>query len=192
MVGLKWRCECNLCGTKSGIIDDLYAQTAKEAQMLAEFKAEHARCAENVQGWLPEMAVTPRPLDWQPQQVGAFGSPKAEPQSVPKPHGHGEYTGPYGEIQHVDVITCCHCRRGVEVRVGTLGGGGFCALCYNGTANSGWTCGRVVCQLHVPYEVQLDNADAGRPLLTPRPAMAMGGAVLLTPKEKPDGLIETA
>lgn len=173
--------QCNVCGAKSISVDNPRAVTRRELDALREFKAEHDTLCwrDDVLNFPQGVVSTLTP----PVPCGPFGSEKAQPLSVSKPHGHGEYMGPYGEVVHIDTVSCCHCRRHVEVRKGTLEDGGFCARCYNGDSNSGWTCGSERCQLHVPYEVQLDNADAGRPLLTP-PApqvpSGFGGAVILS------------
>lgn len=95
--------------------------------------------------------------------MGAFGAVKGNPKSARKPHGHFERTGPYGELESGDTLSCCHCRAHWEVRVGSGKTRGWCMAC------NAYTCGRPLCDICVPYERQLDNVDAGRPVLTPMP-----------------------
>lgn len=160
--------ECNLCGARSVSVQDRFQLSPLERQALQEFVTEHLQCAAAVEGWLPEHAVDARPDGWVcPNQGGPFGSAKPEPRSARRPHGYFEYTGPYGEIQSGDTLSCCHCRHHWQVRAGSEKERGFCALCYNGKPGSGYTCGKPECNIHIPFEVRIDNLAAGRALLTP-------------------------
>lgn len=182
--------ECNICGVHSVTVQDRYQLTEIEKQALREFVQEHTRCAQAREGFRPEDACTARPDGWTPPQVGPFGSDKPDPRSTPRPHGYFEYMGPYGEVQRGDTISCCHCRKHMEVRAGLERQLGFCALCYNGKHGSGTTCGGAACQTHIPFERRLENIEAGRPILTPLVPQAslagLGGAVLL--ERSDDGL----
>ncbi|MDE2102184.1 MAG: hypothetical protein KGL39_33370 [Patescibacteria group bacterium] len=191
--------ECNVCGAKSVTVSDRFQMTPAEKQALREFMAQHQECAAALEGFSATDAVSSRPDGWTAPQVGAFGAPKAQPRSALRPHGHFEYTGPYGETQIGDTVSCCHCRRHHEVRAGLEKNLGFCALCYDGTPGSGVTCGRPECQQHIPYELRLDNCDRGLPELTPAnpqvsvprlPAGFANAVLLAAPEPSPD-LVES-
>ena len=81
--------------------------------------------------------------------------------AVRKPHGHVERTGPYGELQTGDTLSCCHCGCHWEVRAGSGVQRGFCQQCM------GYVCGGPDCHDCLPKEARLANLEAGRPLLTP-------------------------
>lgn len=173
------RVQCDVCGAKSGYVDSPLAMTDREHRMVREFVREHdANCQ-------PGAAVPETP----PTQCGPFGSPKSPPQSVRKPHGHFQYTGPYGEIQDGDTLSCCHCGRHWEVRVGSGAERGFCTRCM------GYVCGPT-CYECVPKERRLENVEAGRPLLTPTPATvcvpALAGIDPSTFEVSPGGLLVPA
>jgi hypothetical protein len=181
---VKLRLQCDVCGARSAPVDE--EPSGRDRQMLAEFRALHDGCAgvagDTVSAW-PEGYVFP--------QGGPFGSPKPPTHSTPRPHGHFERTGPYGELETGDLLSCCHCRHFWEVRVGSGRTRGFCALCHDGRPGTGYTCGRPECDAHVPYEVRLENVEAGRHPLTPPPALAavpelptgFAGAVVVSTSE---------
>lgn len=98
---------------------------------------------------------------------------KGRPKAVSKPHGWTKTTGPYGEVVHCDTLQCCHCQAHWEVLVGSGRLRGFCSRCM------GYTCGQPACMICVPAEVRLENIEAGRPELTPRPEL------ILVPEEPP-------
>jgi hypothetical protein len=180
------RLQCDVCGAKSILVDNPKSVTARELQALMEFRVEHdANCGNDIAAF-PAGAVSQEvPV----QHVGPFGSPKPEPIALRRPHGHFERTGPYGEIEQGDTISCVHCRRHYESRVGLDRQLGWCGRCM------GPTCGRTECQVCVPYEQRLDNCDAGLPELTQRADAVMvpreiagvstAGAVILEPQPKP-------
>lgn len=191
------RLQCLVCGEKSEPVDPVDL-SPRNRQMLAEFRDLHVRCADALVGFAREHAVESRPDGWAPPQCGPFGSVKADPKSAPRPHGHCEYTGPYGEIQEVDTISCCHCRKHWEFRAGVEKRLGFCAMCYNGTPGSGTTCGRPECLEHVPFLQRLENIEAGLPMLTPKapqvtvPAGFAGGVLLEPPASTTVSAIDTS
>lgn len=151
---MSFRLQCEVCGAKSRAVEAPQALGAAEREALLEFRAEHrATCGggEEVAG--ASAASVP--------QGGPFGSTKAAPVSARVPHGHFEYTGPYGEIQEGDTLSCCHCRAHWEVRLGSGKLRGYCARC------GAYTCGRAACDECVPYERRLENCEAGLPELTP-------------------------
>jgi len=87
--------------------------------------------------------------------------------SILKPHGTSVETGPYGEITVMNLYTCCHCQFTWEAPTGSIGGklaGGFCGKCV------GYICKNPNCLKEcVPWERRLENWEAGRDYLTPRP-----------------------
>ena len=163
------RLQCDICGAKSLAIDGL-PPSAREEESLSAFRAEHDLCAVGA-------VAHERPV----QQCGPWGSPRGEPRSTPRPHGHFEQTGPYGELRSGDTLSCCHCRRHWEVVAGSGRTRGFCTRCM------GYTCGAPGCDECVPFEQRQENAEAGRSLLAPRPAQALvpafAGAVILEEEE---------
>ena len=161
------RLQCNLCGDKSIAVESL-PPTAKEQQAVDEFRLQHeATCGFDSIG-----RQTP------PTQCGPFGSIKPEPHSALKPHGHAEYTGPYGEIQEVDTISCCHCRRHMEVRSGFDRARGFCMKC------NAITCGSPRCAECRPHEHQLENVERGLPALSPQSPKILVPELLLAENEQ--------
>jgi hypothetical protein len=161
------RLQCVRCGAKSASVANPAEMSAFEQQAIAEFQAEHdTNCIAGESLIYPHGATE---IEKPVVHVGAFGSPKPPPQSTPNPHGHFEYTGPYGELQTGDTLSCAHCGRIWEVRVGSGKIRGFCSLCFDGTHGSGHTCGRAECDVHIPKERRIENNIAGRPILTPSP-----------------------
>lgn len=77
--------------------------------------------------------------------------------------GHTKTTGPYGELVDADLLQCVHCLFSWEVVAGSGIERGFCHRCM------GYTCSPRCAGLCVPYEVRLENEEAGRPRETPRP-----------------------
>lgn len=69
-----------------------------------------------------------------------------------------EYFGWHGEIDRVETKKCVHCGRHFHARPGSGKIRGYCARC-NGVFCS------PTCTACVPEEQQLDNREAGRPLL---------------------------
>lgn len=157
--------ECIVCGARSRPVSG-WPLSGRDEQMLAEFRAEHdATCA------AAGGTIHPAPPDelLRAAQVGPFGRDKPPPVSVLSPHGHFEYTGPYGEIQEGDTLSCCHCTRHWEVRLGSGRLRGWCSKC------QAHTCGSPLCDVCIPRDQRLDNILAGKPELAPRPAMALVG-----------------
>jgi hypothetical protein len=190
-VPTNFRLQCQICAAMSDRVGVI--PTERDKAMLREFTAQHRRCADGLVGYDPADAVASREDGWTPGQGGPFGSPKAAPVSVRRPHGHVHYTGPYGEEQEADTISCSHCRLHMEWRAGVEKAVGFCWRCYNGKPGSGVTCGSKACEECVPFEQRLCNMEAGRDPLRPRPAQTcvlprgFAGAVLL---EKQNGPVE--
>lgn len=113
-----------------------------------------------------------------PQTAGEFfrwlGFRGDRQQAVRRPHGHSRTTGPFGEVVDCDVLTCCHCGAAWEVVVGSGRARGFCPRCHDSNKpGSGYTCGDFRCGECVPRERRLENVEAGRPALTPCPALAV-------------------
>lgn len=179
--------ECVICGARSVTVQDRFQLTASERQALDEFMIEHQECVKSRPGFAVEHVIATMPDGYTPAMCGPFGPDRPEPRSMPHPHGYFEYTGPYGEIQQGDTISCCHCRRHIEYRAGIENQLGFCSLCYNGKTGSGKTCGHTDCAAHVPFEQRLENWEAGLPALTPRrpqtsvPANFAGAVILESP-----------
>lgn len=149
------RLQCNVCGAKSGAVETL-PPSAKELQMLRFFRSEHdATCG------IPTGLSSAVGEETFAKNVGPFGSEKPPPVSVRKPHGHFEYTGPYGEMEEGDTLSCCHCRKHHMVRVGTVQNFGWCARC------AAYTCGTPECEPCVPFEARLVNEESGKPRLSP-------------------------
>jgi hypothetical protein len=159
------RIECTVCGARSEPVRDPRLITPAENDMLVAFQQLHTQL--------------------HAPQCGPFGSERPDPVSVRKPHGHTHRTGPYGEEQECDTLSCPHCRCHLEVREGTLEQMGWCNKC------GAKTCGKPECVPCIPFEVRLLNVERGLPRLTPPPVMS--GAVLLERKADNDGgLFETA
>jgi hypothetical protein len=57
-----------------------------------------------------------------------------------------------------DTVQCCHCGRQWVYQKGSGRKRGFCLRC------KGITCGNANCDACVPFEQQLENSEAGRPL----------------------------
>lgn len=142
------RLQCDVCGEKSEPVT--YPYSLNDLVVLANFRSRHDRCVNR-------RLVVVQPLP----QVGAFGSVKAVPVHVRKPHGHFAITGPYGEGQEGETLSCCHCGKHWEVRKGSGIDRGFCQNCM------GYVCGPN-CYDCIPVEQRLANIEAGRPILTPR------------------------
>lgn len=158
---MPYRLQCNVCGAKSRSVETPQALSAVERDALIDFRAEHREtCGDTVED-------TTSAESQNVVHVGPFGSAKPPPVSARKPHGYFEYTGPYGEIQNGDTLSCCHCRAHWEVRLGSGRVRGYCAKC------NAYTCGRAACDECIPYEQRLDNCDAGLPELTPRAAQIL-------------------
>lgn len=155
------RLKCEVCEQKSEPVGDPYNMTFDERIMLAAFKGIHDKC-------LARLQAAPT--------CGPFGSAKAAPKHVRRPHGHFEITGPYGEIQEGETLSCCHCGKHWEVRAGSGAERGFCQNCM------GYVCGPT-CYDCVPAEQKLLNMEAGVPLLTPRaPSILVPASELFLPE----------
>lgn len=151
------RLQCDVCKEKSVAVENPAAVSPEERLAVAAFKAAHdASCrASNV------IAVAPQ------NTCGPFGAAKPAPLSARKPHGHFHRTGPYGEQEEGDTLSCCHCRRHFEVRAGSGKTRGWCSQC------AAVTCGLPACDTCLPFEARLANAEAGRPILMPLPASVL-------------------
>lgn len=164
------RLECSICGKKSLAVDDPRLVTATELRSLSEFREEHFSSCAGADSIVypngPCTAEVPAEVV-AAAQTGPFGSAKRPPKAVRKPHGHTERIGPYGEQEEGDTLSCCHCRKHWEVRIGSGRERGFCTLCM------GVTCGAPACDACIPFNLRLDNVAAGLPKLTPRPAQAV-------------------
>jgi hypothetical protein len=64
-----------------------------------------------------------------------------------------------GPEVHQDTVQCCHCGRHWPWVPGTGEKRGFCLKC------NGITCGNSRCDKCVPAEQQIENMEAGRPVL---------------------------
>ncbi len=106
---------------------------------------------------------------------------KGKPQAVRNRTGWSVTRGPHGETVTCDMLTCVHCNHSWEVVVGSGRLRGFCNRC------DGPTCGGPHCWVCVPYEQQLENMEASKPVLTQKPTpFALGGV----PEERsPGGVI---
>lgn len=143
-----YRLQCNICGAKSIGVETL-PPSNKEGEAIVEFQREHfINCASSDSIVYPNGVVSPETLKY--KAVGSFGSDKRPLKSILKPHGHVEMTGPYGEQQTGDTLSCCHCRKHWIVRVGSEKVRGFCRNCM------GYTCGNIHCDVCVPYEQKLE------------------------------------
>lgn len=86
-----------------------------------------------------------------------------------RPDGVGQIFTEFGEKQ-ADYLHCCHCGKShlVASALNELCAGkpalGFCARCNHPTCPTCTEC--------VPNERQIENIEAGRPVLTPAPVMA--------------------
>lgn len=89
---------------------------------------------------------------------------KGRPQSVRKPAGYTRTTGPFGDVVDCDTLRCEHCGCHWEVVAGSGRQRGFCNRC------AGYVCGAPECMAScVPVGQRLENVEAGRDVLTPRP-----------------------
>ena len=86
---------------------------------------------------------------------------------VSRPKGSTvEYDADGTVVQEMYLYWCCHCQRNWEAPLLSFGGklaGGFCGKCV------GFYCRNPACAECIPWEQRLENVEAGRPLLTPRP-----------------------
>lgn len=82
-----------------------------------------------------------------------------------KASGYFEVTGIAGELRRGDTLSCCHCGTMWVVAPGSGITRGYCVPCMK------YTCGNPACDPCVPYERRLENIEAGRPELTPTPAL---------------------
>lgn len=153
--------EC-VCGARSASVS--IPPSPAEERLLAGFRRLHDNC--------PWRLVTAK------QPCGPFGTPKAPPRAVPGgAHGYFEATGPYGESQRGETVSCCHCRKHVEYRADVPAKLGWCGKC------AAPTCGGPLCAAAcIPYEQRLTNVEAGLAALTPAPA-AVTVPNLLDPSE---------
>jgi hypothetical protein len=90
----------------------------------------------------------------------------SEPLSHRKASGLFQFTGWYGEIQEGETLSCVHCQATWIVQKGSGKMRGFCQRCM------GYVCGPA-CADCVPAERRWENSEAGRPELTPPPAMIL-------------------
>lgn len=156
----KLRLQCNVCGARSATVASM-PPTALEGEMLAGFRAQHdATCAVGIGfpngATSVEMPIIP---------CGPFGSDKPEPVSTLRPHGYFEYTGPYGETQVGETLSCCHCSTHWEVRKGSGKRRGYCAACGEST------CGEPACDECWPRGLREWNAVHGLPERTRPPLL---------------------
>ncbi len=80
-----------------------------------------------------------------------------------KASGHWFAMGMAGELTEGQTLTCTHCQSAWVLCKGSGKMRGFCTKCM------GYTCGAKACLECVPAERRLENAEAGRPELTPAP-----------------------
>lgn len=83
--------------------------------------------------------------------------------SLIKPAGFSTEIGPYGEITVRPIHSCCHCQKTWEEVKGSGRLRGYCSRCH------GYVCGHPDCMVCINWEAKLENVEAGRPRLTPRP-----------------------
>lgn len=88
-----------------------------------------------------------------------------------KASGHFEITGPWGELRRGDTLRCVHCQHTWMVEPGSGRSRGYCTNCM------GYVCGAPECEACINWERRLENLEAGRPELTPSPAMVLVPAV---------------
>lgn len=177
------RLQCSICGGKSGAVASL-PPSAREAAMLAEFRLQHNTVCVNGERLVYPGGAVEREPERPVPQGGPFGSPRPPPLAARRAHGHFERTGPYGEQEEGDTLSCCHCSRHWEVRVGSGRTRGFCSRC------CGYTCGAAACDVCVPVEARRKNVEAGRPVLTPTPPQIL--VPDLSDVEDYGGPVETA
>lgn len=79
-----------------------------------------------------------------------------------KASGHFQTMGLYGEIEEGATLSCVHCQHTWILQRGSGKQRGYCFDCM------GFICGPK-CAECIPLEVRLENIEAGRPELTPRP-----------------------
>lgn len=72
--------------------------------------------------------------------------------------------GLWGELVEGQTLSCCHCQHTWILRKGSGKLRGFCQRCM------GYVCGPG-CMECIPIERRLENLEAGRPELTPAPAL---------------------
>lgn len=85
----------------------------------------------------------------------------------PRAAGHYFAMGPWGELSEGQTLQCCHCQYTWTLVKGSGRERGWCGRCM------GYTCGNPVCGECVPAERRAENVEAGRPVLTPCPAMIL-------------------
>lgn len=90
----------------------------------------------------------------------------SEPLTHRKASGHITVTGWYGEVEEGDTLSCVHCQGTWVVKKGSGKMRGWCERC------CGYVCGPP-CSACVPAERRWENLEAGRPELTPMPAMIL-------------------
>lgn len=90
----------------------------------------------------------------------------SEPLAHRKASGLFQFTGWYGEIQEGETLSCVHCQHTWIVQKGSGKMRGFCQRCM------GYVCGPA-CADCIPAERRWENSEAGRPELTPPPAMIL-------------------
>lgn len=73
--------------------------------------------------------------------------------------------GLWGELHEGATLSCSHCQFTWVLAKGSGKSRGFCQQCM------GYTCGAHACMECVPAELRMENLEAGRPELTPAPAM---------------------
>jgi len=79
-------------------------------------------------------------------------------------------------LETIPTLQCCHCGAHWEHRPGSGVVRGYCARC------NGPVCGPC-CKECVPYMQRIENVEAGRPAMTPKPTMISVGK-LWTPEDK--------
>lgn len=84
---------------------------------------------------------------------------------VNNPRASGMFfaTGLGGELVEGATLSCCHCQHTWILKKGSGKVRGFCTNCM------GYTCGNPKCFECVPSEQRIENIEAGRPELAPRP-----------------------
>lgn len=90
----------------------------------------------------------------------------SEPLTSRKASGNVFIHGWYGELQEGETLSCVHCQETWLIQRGSGKMRGFCQKC------NGFVCG-LKCADCVPVERRWENLEAGRPELTPMPAMIL-------------------
>jgi len=80
-----------------------------------------------------------------------------------KASGYFQETGLWGELKDGETLSCCHCGGIWILQKGSGKARGFCQQCDR------VHCGGPTCWECIPYEARIENLEAGRPELTPRP-----------------------